>query len=201
MSGDKIVSIKRSEYDHRKHKLPIAEGEIKLGELVTIVEDAPDFTVKAAQIFYDMVHGISVTAAQPDHKVKIVSQGMLGDADATLLVALREDAPAPSTASVVRIVTMQTPSVLQGGEAYMLPVQAMDDVKEMAEQARQRANGELAQAFADGYEIAAVTVGGNEHVLMTVWTLRPAQTPLSMTNNSYPPSSKIAFDEEVRRKK
>lgn len=68
----------------------------------------------------------------------------------------------------VRIVTMQQFCRVNPVPMYV-PVEDADifDYNQL-----QRVRAELAQAFADGFTIANVAIGGNERVLLTTWTLR-----------------------------
>lgn len=197
--GERITSIRDGEFDKNKHRLPIAQGEIKKGEAVTIVEDAPVLTVKAAASS-DYVHGISVTKAHPDNPIKIVSQGKLVSAARLLLVALREGGPTLPNVSVVRVVVMQQ---LSAAVNYINTpsIKDAEDIDETNRSYRKFASDELAQAFADGYEIASVTVGGNEHVLMTVWTLRPAVVLVQSTDNVLSSQWAAYFDKKVQEQK
>ena len=69
----------------------------------------------------------------------------------------------------VRIIAFQKTAAVQPTaiEGWETALQAMD-----ADQLRQ-AEVALAQAFADGYELVTTAIGGNDRVLMTVYTLRP----------------------------
>lgn len=76
--------------------------------------------------------------------------------------------------SDTRIVAMQQIAVLQDGHGKEAAFSASEitALEGIQQEQKRRAEAELAQAFADGYEIADVTVGGDERVLLTVWTLR-----------------------------
>lgn len=76
--------------------------------------------------------------------------------------------------SDVRIVTMQQIAVLldgHGNEAAFTP-EELDGLEGIQQTQKRQAEAQLAQAFADGFEIADVTTGSNERVLLTTWTLR-----------------------------
>lgn len=84
-------------------------------------------------------------------------------------------------AETLRIVQMQQHCMVQDNypagdlETAFAEIQALDKAQ------KERAEADLAQAYADGYEIADVTVGGNERVLLTVWTLRPRVVTMKIT--------------------
>lgn len=75
-----------------------------------------------------------------------------------------------------RIVTMQQ-FVLDADVTNMALGMGLGDegFDLLMKQERTRAEASLSQAFADGYEIADVTVSVGERVIATVWTLRPAE--------------------------
>lgn len=80
----------------------------------------------------------------------------------------------------IKIVQMQTLSLLQDEFHSKVKVDDFTHIADIALAMKQNAEAELAQAFADGYEITNITVGGNERVLLTVWTLRPGDHPVTV---------------------
>lgn len=70
----------------------------------------------------------------------------------------------------IRIVTMQQDVI--GHNATIKEGVERQQYNVLMEETAQRA---LAQAYADGYEIAGVTVSVGERVIATVWTLKPAE--------------------------
>lgn len=72
----------------------------------------------------------------------------------------------------VRVITMQQFSMLQDNYPAGDPETAFAEIQTMDNAQRERATAELAQAYADGFALDNVAVGGNDRVLLTTWTLR-----------------------------
>lgn len=79
----------------------------------------------------------------------------------------------------VKIVQMQTPIRLVINAPGNFPAA---DLNAFEQAQMEAARAELSRLQADGYEIANVTVGGYERVLLTVWTLRPVEPSVAVQN-------------------
>jgi hypothetical protein len=71
----------------------------------------------------------------------------------------------------VRIIQFQTASFLQMFSETELSDEGIAHLRDIQNDMKRAAEAELARAYADGYAIVDTTIGGNAHVLLTVYTL------------------------------